>query len=90
MTRHRKFVDQRLKQLEMEFKYLELLSKEEKEYLRTEQDKTKKSTSSYGRDAWNTFDWLSLMLMFATILIYSITKYVKPFSDELKVSNYYY
>ena len=37
MRRHKKFVLQRLKQLEMEFKYLELLSDEEKEYLRKEQ-----------------------------------------------------
>ena len=37
MRRHKKFVGQRLKQLEMEFKYLELLSEEEKEYLRKEQ-----------------------------------------------------
>ena len=35
--RHKKFVLQRMKQLEMEFKYLELLSEEEKEYLRKEQ-----------------------------------------------------
>ena len=35
--RHENFVLQRMKQLEMEFKYLELLSEEEKEYLHNEQ-----------------------------------------------------
>ena len=38
MRRHKHFVEQRLKQLEMEFKYLELLSEEEKEYLHNEQE----------------------------------------------------
>ena len=37
MRRHSQFVLQRMKQLEMEFKYLELLSDEEKEYLHNEQ-----------------------------------------------------
>lgn len=39
--RHSNFVLQRMKQLEMEFKYLELLSEEEKEYLRKEQNTVK-------------------------------------------------
>ena len=45
--RHNIFVTQRLKQLEMEFKYLELLSEEEKEYLRKEQEMVRKSKSTY-------------------------------------------
>ena len=39
--RHKAFVQQRMKQLEMEFKYLELLSEEEKEYLYNEREQVR-------------------------------------------------
>ena len=41
--RHKAFVQQRMKQLEMEFKYLELLSEEEKEYLYNEREQVRQA-----------------------------------------------
>ena len=76
--RHQKFVEQRLEQLEMEFKYLELLSEEEKEYLRKERETVKKSKSTYAEDRWNTFDWFSLVLMFVTLCVHFPIKYYQP------------
>ena len=77
--RHAKFVEQRIKQLEMEFKYLELLSEEEKEYLRNEQELIRKSTSVYAQDMWNKFDWFSLFLMLATLCVHFPVKYYEPY-----------
>ncbi|XP_063682089.1 transient receptor potential cation channel subfamily V member 5-like [Bolinopsis microptera] len=78
MRRHSQFVLQRMKQLEMEFKYLELLSDEEKEYLHNEQISVKHSKSVYTNDAWNTFDWFSIALMFVTMVVHFTIKYGFP------------
>merc|ERR550537_758878 len=67
-----------MKQLEMEFKYLELLSEEEKEYLHNEQIAVKESKSVYTNDAWNTFDWFSIILMFVTLMVHFSIKYGFP------------
>ncbi|KAL5253746.1 hypothetical protein ACHWQZ_G013497 [Mnemiopsis leidyi] len=76
--RHENFVLQRMKQLEMEFKYLELLSEEEKEYLHNEQIAVKSSKSVYKNDAWNTFDWFSIALMGVTMVVHLTIKYGFP------------
>ena len=76
--RHEKFVEQRINQIDMEFKYLELLSKEEKEHLKKEREMVRKSKSTYAEDPWNTFDWFSLVLMFVTLTVHFLIKYYKP------------
>ncbi|XP_063682069.1 transient receptor potential cation channel subfamily A member 1-like isoform X2 [Bolinopsis microptera] len=78
MRRHKNFVMQRLKQLEMEFKYLELLSEEEKEYLHNEQELVRKSASLYTSDYWNIFDWFSIFLMLITLVVHFLIKYAFP------------
>ena len=85
MRRHEKFVQQRLKQLEMEFKYLELLSEEEKEYLRKEQETVRKSISAYSGDYWNTFDWFSIVMMLATLCAHFPIKYHEPYAKEYSI-----
>ncbi|KAL5253744.1 hypothetical protein ACHWQZ_G013496 [Mnemiopsis leidyi] len=76
--RHKAFVQQRMKQLEMEFKYLELLSEEEKEYLYNEREQVRKSSSLYADDMWNYFDWFSILLMMITLVVHFVIQYQYP------------